>query len=103
MSIAVVSLTFRWADDQLIVTTPKGQHHLNASEVAQLLDFLYAQKDEIFDAEAHVEGLATLVRQHPQQQFVIGNLNPQSEPVAPAPLPLGEGRRKDHNFATSGT
>jgi len=83
MSITVGGLTFRWADDQLLVTTSKGQYRLNASETAQLLDFLYAQKDAIFDAEAHTEG-----------QFVIGSLNPQQEQGAPAPLSLDEGRAR---------
>ncbi len=77
-SITVGGLTFRWSNNQLIVTAPKGQYRLNASEAAQLLDFLYAQKDKIFDAEAHTDGLASWARQHPQQQFVIGSLNPQS-------------------------
>jgi len=95
MSITVGGLTFRWADDQLLVTTSKGQYRLNASETAQLLDFLYAQKDEIFDAEAHIEGLAAWARQQSQQQFVIGSLNPQQEPaVPPAPLSLEEGRAR---------
>ena len=93
MSITLGGLTFRWADDQLVVTTPKGQDCLNASETAQLLDFLYARKDEIFDAEAHAEGLASWARQHSQQQFVIGSLNPQ-EQGAPAPLSLEEGRAR---------
>ncbi len=94
-SITIGGLTFRWADDQLLVTTSKGQHCLNASETAQLLDFLYAQKDAIFDAEAHTDGLAAWARQHPQQQFVLGSLNPQSEqaPVPPI-LSLDEGRAR---------
>jgi len=94
MSITVGGLTFRWADDQLLVTTLKGQYRLNASETAQLLDFLYAQKDEIFDAEAHTDGLAAWARQQSQQQFVIGSLNPQREQGAPAPLSLDEGRAR---------
>lgn len=98
-SITIGGLTFRWADDHLIVTTPKGQHLLDAQGTARLLDFLYTQKDEIFDAEVHVDGLASWARQHPVQQFVIGSLNPQPEPtVPPAPLSLDEGRarrRKD--------
>jgi len=95
MSITLGGLTFRWTDDQLIVTTPKGQYRLNAGETAQLLDFLYAQKDVIFDAEAHTEGLAARARQHPQQQFVIGSLNPQQEAAnPPAPLSLEEGRAR---------
>lgn len=94
MSITVGGLTFRWADDQLLVTTLKGQYRLNASETAQLLDFLYAQKDEIFDAEAHTDGLAAWARQQSQQQFVIGSLNPQQEQGAPAPLSLDEGRAR---------
>lgn len=50
-SITTSSLSFRWADDHLVVTTPKEQYTLDASETAHLLDLLYAQKDEIFDAE----------------------------------------------------
>ncbi len=92
-SITTNSLTFRWADEHLIVTTPKGQYHLNASETAHLLDLLYAHKDEIFDAEAHADGLAAWARHHPPQQFAIGSLNFQREPAAPpVPLSLEEGR-----------
>ena len=83
------------------MTTPNGQYRLNASETAQLLDFLYAQKDEIFDAEADTDGLASWARQHPVQQFVIGSLNPPRESAAPLPpLSLDEGRarlRRDEN------
>ena len=101
MSITVGGLTFRWSDDQLIVTTPKGQDSLNASETAQLLDFLYAKKDEIFDAEAHDEGLASWARLHQQPRFVIGSLNPQQEQGTPAPLSLEEGRvRRRRNEET---
>ena len=94
-SITLGGLTFRWADDQLIVTTPNEQYQLNASATAQLLDFLYAQKDEIFDAEAHTDGLAAWARQHPQQQFMIGSLNPSSEQATVPPiLSLDEGRAR---------
>jgi len=93
-SITMGGLTFRWADNHLSITTPEGQYHLNASETAQLLDFLYAQKDEIFDAEAQTDGLAARARQHSQQQFVIGSLNSQQEPAAPALLLLEEGRAR---------
>ena len=94
-SITTSGLTFRWADDHLIITTPKGQYTLNASETARLLDMLYEQKDEIFDAEAHTDGLAAWARQHPGQQFVIGSLNPRPEPTAPPlPLSLDEGRAR---------
>jgi len=55
-SITMGGLTFRWADDQLSVTTPEGQYQLAASETAYLLDMLYANKDAIFDAEAHTDG-----------------------------------------------
>ena len=93
-SVTTHDLTFRRADDHLIITTPKGQYMLDAQEAALLLDMLYAQKDEIFDAEAHTDGLAAWARQHPGQQFVIGSLNPQSEPTAPPPLSLDEGRAR---------
>lgn len=96
MSLTLGGLTFRWSDDQLVVTTSIGQYRLNASETAQLLDFLYTQKDEVFDAETHLDGLASWARQHSVQQFVIGSLNTQSaEPEAPpAPLSLDEGRAR---------
>ena len=93
-SITTGGLTFRWADDHLVITTPKGQHMLDAQGTALLLDMLYAQKDEIFDAEAHTDGPAAWARQHPQQQFVIGSLNPPSESVPPPPLSLEEGRAR---------
>jgi len=92
-SITTSGLTFRWADDHLIVTTPKGQYSLDAQGTAHLLDLLYAHKDEIFDAEAQTDGLAAWARQHPVQ-FVIGSLNPQPEPTAPTPLSLDEGRAR---------
>ena len=92
-SITTSGLTFRWADDHLVVTTPKGQYTLDAQGTAHLLDLLYAHKDEIFDAEAHREGLAAWARQHPVP-FVIGSLNPQPEPAAVPPLSLDEGRAR---------
>ena len=105
-SITTSGLTFRWADDHLIVTTPKGQYTLDAQETAHLLDLLYAHKDQIFDAEAHSDGLAAWARQHPVQ-FVIGSLNSQSaEPAAAAPpllLSLDEGRaRRQRNEDANG-
>jgi len=97
-SITTSGLTFRWADDHLIVTTPKGQYTLDAQGTARLLDMLYAHKDELFDAEAQTDGLAAWARTHPVQQFVIGSLNSQSaEPAAAAPpllLSLDEGRAR---------
>jgi len=94
-SITTNGLTFRWADDHLIITTSTGQHILDAQGTASLLDLLYAHKDEIFDAEAHTDDLAAWARQLPMQQFVIGSLNPQREPEAsPAPLSLEEGRAR---------
>ena len=76
---------------------------LDAQGAALLLDMLYAQKDEIFDAEAHTDGLAAWARQHLGQQFVIGSLNPQPEPTAPLPLSLDEGRaRRRRNEDTNG-
>ena len=103
-SVTTHGLTFRWADDHLVITTPKGQYMLDAQGAALLLDMLYSQKDEIFDAEAHTDGLATWARQHPGQQFVIGSLNPQSEPTAPPlPLSLDESRtRRRRNEDTNG-
>ena len=93
-SITTNDLTFRWADDHLIVTIPKGQYILDVQGTARLLDMLYAHKDEIFDAEAHSDGLAAWARQHPVQ-FVIGSLNPQSaEPASSPPLSLDEGRAR---------
>jgi len=93
-SITTNDLTFRWADDHLIVTTPKGQYALDAQETAHLLDLLYAHKDEIFDAEVQTDGLAAWARQHPVQ-FVIGSLNPQSESVPSSTLlSLDEGRAR---------
>ncbi len=92
-SITLGGLTFRWSDNELIVTTPKGQDQLNASEAAQLLDFLYARKDELFDAQADTDGLASWARQHPVHQYVIGSLNPQTEPLSP-PVSIDEGRAR---------
>ncbi len=93
--ITTSGLTFRWADEHLIITTPKGQYTLNASEAAHLLDLLYAHKDAIFDAEAQTDGLATWAREHPVQQYVLGSLNPHREQAAPsAPLSLDEGRAR---------
>ena len=93
-SITKNDLTFRWADGHLIVTTPKGQYNLDVQGTARLLDMLYAHKDEIFDAEAHSDGLAAWARQHPVQ-FVIGSLNPQSaEPASSPPLSFDEGRAR---------
>jgi len=94
-SVTTHGLTFRWADDQLSITTPTGHHLLDAQGTAWLLDLLYAHKDEIFDAEAHTDEVASWARQHPVQQFVIGSLNLQSaEPAAVPPLSLEEGRAR---------
>ncbi len=94
-SITTNGLTFRWADDHLIITTPQGQQTLDAQGTARLLDMLYAHKDAIFDTEAHLDEVASWARQHPVQQFVIGSLNPQREPPPPStPLSLEEGRAR---------
>lgn len=94
-SITTSNLSFRWADDHLVVTTPKGQYTLDTSETAHLLDMLYTNKDAIFDAEAHIGGLAAWARQHPVQQYVLGSLNPQRKSAASsAPLSLEEGRAR---------
>ena len=70
---------------------------LDAQGAALLLDMLYAQKDEVFDAEAHTDGLAAWAREHPGQQFVIGSLNPQTEPTAPLSLDEGRACRRRNN------
>lgn len=94
-SITTNGLTFRWAEDHLIITTPQGQQTLDAQGTARLLDMLYAHKDAIFDTEAHLDEVASWARQHPVQQFVIGSLNPQREPPPPStPLSLEEGRAR---------
>ena len=94
-SVTLNGLTFRWADDHLVITTPKGHYALDTQGTAHLLDMLYAQKDEIFDADAYTDGPAAWARRHPVQQFVIGSPNPQREPEAPqAPLSLEEGRAR---------
>ena len=98
-SITTNGLTFRWADDHLVVTTPNGQYHLHASEAAHLLDLLYAHKDAIFDAEAHTDGLAAWAREHPVQQYVLGSLNTQPEPAPPLSLDEGRARRRRNEEA----
>ncbi len=90
-------LTFRWADGRLIITTPKGQHMLDAQGTAQLLDWLYGQKDEIFDAEASQgDGRAEWAHQYPPQHYVVGSLNPQplKQAASEPPLSLEEGRAR---------
>ena len=82
-----------------MITTPKGEYALDAQGTAHLLDMLYAQKDEIFDAEAHIDEVAAWARQHPGQQFVIGSLNPQREPTAPLSLDEGRARRRRNEEA----
>jgi len=102
-SITANDLTFRWADDHLIITTPQGQQTLDAQGTARLLDMLYAHKDAIFDAEAHLDEVASWARQHPAQQFVIGSLNPQRASAPSAPLSLDEGRAcRRRNEETNG-
>jgi len=43
-SITTNSLTFRWADEHLIVTTPKGQYHLNTSEASSTIGTTLARR-----------------------------------------------------------
>ncbi len=94
-SITTSTLSFRWDEDHLIVTTPQGQYALTASEAAHLLDMLYEHKDAIFDAEAQTDGLAAWAHEHPVNQYVLGSLNPQREPASsPEPLSLEEGRAR---------
>ena len=90
-------LTFRWADDRLLITTPKGQHTLDAQGTAQLLDWLYGHKDEIFDAEeSQGDGRAEWARKYPVQQYVVGSLNPEppKQSGSGSPLSLEEGRAR---------
>jgi hypothetical protein len=72
-SVTTGGLTFRWADEHLVMTTSKGQYTLDAQGTARLLDMLYANKDAIFDVEAHLDGLASWARQHPVRTETIAN------------------------------
>ena len=42
--LIVGPLTFRWHDGLLLVKTPMEQHYLNRHQIAELLDYLYAQR-----------------------------------------------------------
>ena len=49
--ISLGGVTFRWDNDQLIVTTQGDQRILSGSDAAQLLDFLLGNEQVIYAAE----------------------------------------------------
>jgi hypothetical protein len=50
-SITVNGVSFRWSDDQLLITTAHSQDLLSAGSAAQLLDFLLLHQQEIYAGE----------------------------------------------------
>ncbi|HYU75078.1 MAG TPA: hypothetical protein VEL31_20615 [Ktedonobacteraceae bacterium] len=97
-SMTVGGLTFRWADNTLLITTPTGQHLLNGRAAADLLTFLDANRDEIFTAE-QTGSVPEWAQPQASGQFVIGSVSSEQRQ-----LPVGsrgQGRRRRSRRTTS--
>lgn len=97
-SVTVGGLTFRWADDVLIITTPTGQHVLNGRATADLLTFLDMNRDEIFAVD-QANGTPDWAQLEPPGRYVIGSvLNEQGRR-----LPATSSRRRSHHRSRRNT
>ncbi len=56
-------ISFRWSEDQLLITTAHGQDILVGSQVAQLLDFLQSHQQSIYAGDQG-QGLPEWVQDH---------------------------------------
>ncbi len=72
-SVTIGSLTFRWADDVLTVTTPTGHYVLTGQEASELLSYLFAYGDEMADVTQEIPSWA----RSPKQQVDNAASNPQ--------------------------
>lgn len=70
-SITLHGITFRWNNDELIITTRSGQERLSGDDAAQLLDFLMHRQQDLYGAEQS-RGLPAWARQ--TERFVNGSL-----------------------------
>jgi hypothetical protein len=74
-SINLNGISFRWSDDQLVVTTARGQDILSAANAAQLLDFLQLHQQEMYAGEQGRE-LPPWARD--ERRYVSGTIEHQS-------------------------
>jgi hypothetical protein len=70
-SITLHGVTFRWNNEELIITTSSGQERLSGDDAALLLDFLQHHQQDLYSAEQS-RGLPAWARQ--PGRFVNGHL-----------------------------
>jgi hypothetical protein len=70
-SITLHGITFRWNNEELVITTSSGQEQLSGEDAALLLDFLQHHQQDLYGAE-QARGLAAWARQ--SGRFVNGGL-----------------------------
>jgi hypothetical protein len=73
-SLTVGQLTFRWADEGLLVVTPAGQYLLDGKETIELLDYLYSSRDSMWQAAHRLPDWA-------QPPKLRGHLHQEERPV----------------------
>jgi hypothetical protein len=73
-SINVNGVSFRWSDDQLLITTAHGQDCLSATSAAQLLDFLLLHQQEIYAGE---QGRELPAWARDETRFIAGSIEQQ--------------------------
>ena len=77
-SINLNGISFRWSDDQLVMTTAHGQDILSAANAAQLLDFLQLHQQEMYAGEQGRE-LPPWARD--DQRYVTGSIEHQAPQI----------------------
>ncbi|SRR6266487_2642534 len=82
-SIIAGGLTFRWADNVLLITTPTGQHMLNGRATAHVLTFLDANRDDIFAVDQANE-VPDWAQPESPGRYVVGSLVSEQERQPPA-------------------
>jgi hypothetical protein len=70
-SITLHGVTFRWNNEELVITTSAGQERLSGDDAALLLDFLQRHQQDLYGAEQS-RGLPAWARE--PGRFVNGSL-----------------------------
>jgi hypothetical protein len=70
-SITLHGVTFRWNNEELVITTPSGQERLSGDDAALLLDFFQHRQQDLYGAEQS-RGLPAWARE--PECFVNGSL-----------------------------